>query len=122
MTYSVLSVADDFMLEPEELKSIFDTFFDDLEIKLQQAEIIVSDLTAAPDQKFQELMGIFHAIKGAAYNLRMNDIGDLSYRLETAAKAKESLGLSSQIDELKKMVKQIEVDIKVFYSQHGKRQ
>lgn len=122
MTYSVQSVADDFMLEAEELKMIFETFFEDIDIKLKRAEIVLANLSNEPDQEFQELMEIFHAIKGAAYNLRMNEIGDLSYSLETAAKAKDSQSFSPQINELKRAVNQIAIEIKVFFSQYSKLQ
>lgn len=80
MTFDVQAAADELLLTPEDLQSIFQLYFEDAHELLQaaQAAVRIADYPA--------LAKAMHALKGSSVNLRFADTAQLAATLETAAK------------------------------------
>lgn len=97
MSYDVKEVAEEFMLSPEELFEIFETFF------IESNDILEKCTKAIVVEDYELLKKLFHAFKGSAANLRMNKINELLIDLEVGAKKSDKeliiLGLSKVQEE-----------------------
>ena len=64
------------MLEPEELKEILEAFFEDA------PQLLDVGCRASQAGDWQQLSRSMHSLKGAAFNLRMDRLGELAARAE----------------------------------------
>lgn len=81
MSFTIETTAKELMLEPDELKEIFEAFFEDAVDVMAQAEQAVKE----DDMKaFAKRM---HSLKGSALNLRMEVIGEIARKAEKEAPA-----------------------------------
>jgi HPt (histidine-containing phosphotransfer) domain-containing protein len=84
MSYSIDIAADELMLEPEELEEILTAFFEDAPILLEQG------WRSFHAGEWRQLSRSMHSLKGAAFNMRMDKLGEL------AASAEKGGPLTSQ--------------------------
>ena len=102
MDFSVLLAAEDLMLDPMDIREIFDAFFED-------AEPLLNDGTAALRAGDRRLLSRkMHAFKGAALNLRMEALGNM------AAQAEKNETLSE--GEAEKLLQAIRVELVTVHS------
>ena len=76
MSFTVESSARDLMLEPEDLKEIFEAFFEDAVVVLAEAE------EASQNDDTATFCKRMHSLKGSALNLRMDVLGELAKQAE----------------------------------------
>lgn len=76
MSYSVTQMAEELMLDPADVREIFDMFFEDAHPLLQEG---ISALQRGDRQLLSRKM---HALKGSALNLRMDRLGNLAAQAE----------------------------------------
>ena len=76
MKYSIDTAAEELMLEPAEVKEILAIFFEDA------PEIFMQGQAALAEQNFYKLARCMHSLKGAAFNMRMNSLGELADQAE----------------------------------------
>ena len=84
VSFSVESSARELMLETEDLKEIFEAFFEDAVILMEGAE------RASRDNDGVGFCKNMHSLKGSALNLRMDVVGELAKQAE-----KEGAGVSA---------------------------
>ena len=97
MAYSIDTAAAELMLEPDEMKEILEAFFEDAPALLGQGRVAVAESDGA------KLSRSMHSLKGAAFNMRMNALGEL------AARAEKGTHLSSDI--LQQIMQGIETEL-----------
>lgn len=108
MTYSITHVAKLLMLEPPDLKNVFDVFFRSAEGKIEESRrfLITGD--------FAGMARSMHAIKGIALSLHMISIGELA----TMAERTDSLStdaLCEILDQLEEEVRDVRETVQMFY-------
>lgn len=74
--FTVESSARELMLEPEDLKEIFEAFFEDAAVVVAEAE---EASRKSDTETFRRRM---HSLKGSALNLRMDVLGELAQKAE----------------------------------------
>ena len=101
MDYRLEEVADELMLEVEDLKEILEVYFEEAE------EILMECETAWEASDIVSLSKLFHTFKGSAANFRLHDLSDLAVLLEKAAKEADLAELKSLIMSTRKKFDQI---------------
>ena len=76
MAYSIDTAAEELMLEPDEMKEILEAFFEDAPALLGQGKVAVAEGDSG------KLARSMHSLKGAAFNMRMDALGELAARAE----------------------------------------
>ena len=109
--YSVCETASDLLLEPEDLKEVYELFFADVRGWLHD----VPQLAAG---EREVLAGLLHSLKGSANNLRMEELAQKARLLEkdvlTGLLAADLIG---RLAELELDIGELEAQIKAFYLQ-----
>ena len=106
MNYRLEEVADELMLEVEDLKEILEVYFEEAE------EILLECETAWEASDIVSLSKLFHTFKGSAANFRMHDLSDLAVLLEKAAKEANLTEVKSLLMNLRKKYDQIKEYVK----------
>ena len=107
--YCVQEVAQDLGLEPEDLKEIYESYFEETHEMLGQWEVLWE--TKDTDQ----LAKLFHGLKGASNNLRMNELGELAKRGEELAKAGIQDSILEIMEQFQQELQRIERLVTEFY-------
>ncbi len=108
MSYSVGKMAEELMLDPSDVKEIFEAFFED-------AYPLIKDGTAALQAGDRHLLSRkMHALKGSALNLRMDELGNLASQAEKNETLSENelLGLMAKIQA---GLEAVEASVNAFY-------
>lgn len=108
MSYSVEKAATDLMLDPDELKEILEAFFEDAPGMVERGR------RAMESQDWENLARSMHSLKGAAFNMRMDVLGELA---EMAEKAGQFPRLRQQelLQEIETELKQLAQDVRAYY-------
>ena len=109
MSYSINQAAEELMLEPEDLKEIFECFFSEADEILPKCE------EALEEQDAEMLKENFHALKGSAANLRIKAVSDLALTLENEAKKGNFPAIAVSMSALKKEIVTARVIVNHFY-------
>ena len=110
MVYDVKAVAEELMLGTEDLRSIFQQFFDDTRIELEKCK----ELTDTSD--FDTLLKIAHSIKGVASNLRMTLLSDVARSFETCAKDQNRGEINNELKMMCNTFISIQDQVRSFYA------
>jgi len=104
MIINIDKKAEEIGLKSNFVKMLFDSFLD-------ESAVILKDLQDAVSKKdLQEIENKSHSIKGSCGNLQINEMYELSKRIELAAKnRREDFDYSTSVDELLAMFKGLEV-------------
>jgi response regulator of citrate/malate metabolism len=90
--YSLRAVAEELKIPVNVLENILIDFFDDA------IEVIDSLKTAERENNFVDIMKLSHRLKGAAYNLRLNSLGDILEIIEEKSNKKEDADYKAMIN------------------------
>jgi CheY-like chemotaxis protein len=90
--YSLRGVAEELKIPVNVLENILIDFFDDA------IEVIDSLKTAERENNFVDIMKLSHRLKGAAYNLRLNSLGDILEIIEEKSNKKEDADYKAMIN------------------------
>ena len=108
MTYSVTRTASELMLEPQDLKAVFEVFF------LSTSAKITESRTFLHSGDLKALSRSMHALKGLALSLHMISIGELAAIAERADSLSPE-ALLEILDQLEKELKVIQKEVQAFY-------
>jgi len=96
--YSLRAVAEELKIPVNVLENILIDFFDDA------IEVIDSLKTAERENNFVDIMKLSHRLKGAAYNLRLNSLGDILEIIEEKSNKKEEADYKAMINSAEKEI------------------
>ena len=94
LKYNIAETADELMLTVEEIREIYDAFFEDAD------EIIRFSREALTSGDCSSLAKRMHALKGMTLNLRMTELADLATLIELSAKD----GTGAKEDQLEHLI------------------
>lgn len=107
--YSIQTVAEELGLEPEDLKDIYDSYFEETREMLGQWR----ELWEKSDT--EQLAKLFHGMKGASNNLRMDELGELAKEAEGLCKAKTPEAIPSLMEPFEREFAELEAFVQEFY-------
>jgi len=110
MKYDVDVAADELMLTAEELKEVFECYFDDA------VELMASCYTANREADYTLMAKKVHALKGASMSLRMHDIAAMVIELESLAHKEEGEKISRYLPEIENALDILKKEIDAFYN------
>jgi len=110
MKYDVEVAADELMLTTEELKEIFEYYFDDA------VECVASCYTANSKRDYITVAKKIHALKGASMNLRMDEIIGMAIELESLANQEEKAEITQYLPKIGDKLEILKDEIYAFYN------
>ena len=108
MSYSVEIMTEELMLDPSDVREIFDAFFED------SYPLIKDGIAALQAGDRQLLSRKMHALKGSALNLRMDELGNLA----SQAEKNETLSVNTLLElmiEIQAGLEAVEASVNAFY-------
>ncbi|MTV49395.1 hypothetical protein GJ688_10435 [Heliobacillus mobilis] len=109
MGYSIEEAAAALTLAPEDLQDIFEAFFAEAAETLERCE------PAIRNGDFAMLGELVHDLKGSASNLRMEQVRELAYQLELAAKEGNMEKIQTDFSKLSLEVVRLKEQIQRYY-------
>ena len=102
MNYRLEEVADELMIELEDLKEVLEVYFEEADGILSECE------TALEASDVDSLNKLLHTFKGSAANFRMSNLSALALSLEKAAKAADLSVVKTYLPNLRKEFDQMQ--------------
>lgn len=109
MEYDVAKEANGMLLEPEELREIFELYFENAQ------ELFDKLHNAKQTKNFTAIAELAHEFKGASLNLNLRQAAEFSKYLEVLAKQSTANGMDSALDRLEKEIAARQQDVENFY-------
>lgn len=114
LNYNVEEIAEELMLTVEEIREIYDAFFEDA------AEIMRYCRETAAGSDCPGLAKKMHALKGMALNLRMTELADVALAIERSAK--DGTGArAGQLEHLPLLIANLRGQVDLFYRKQSAR-
>lgn len=110
MNYDVKAAAEELMLTPDEMKEVYELYFDEAE------ELLTACQAAMEEKNDTKLAKALHALKGSSNNLRMNEIGQIALAMEKQAVAGEAAQAMQQLPELRDKIDAMKDFVHAFYA------
>lgn len=112
--YDMEAAAEGVMLTIDELKEIYDIYFEDAVEQMQAAYVAVEQ------QDYIALGKVMHALKGSSSNLRMDTIAVLTSRMEEFAKTGRGAEVASYLPGIAEEIEGIKKQVYAFYEDSEK--
>ena len=109
MDYNINEVANDLMVEPDDLREVYEAYF------IESAEIISEIKTALEDNDSIKLKKMFHSLKGSSANLRMDVVADLARNMEQSAGKNNLDTIRLQMSRVENEISELQQGIRNFY-------
>lgn len=107
--YDVKATADELMLNVEELKEVFDLYFD------EATNILSVCKTSANQQEYAEMAKALHSLKGSSNNLRLTEIAELAASLENLIVTGDQTQIKQRLDSLFAKITMMKEHISDYY-------
>lgn len=107
--YNIEEVATELMFTTDELREIFEIYFD-------EAIHLLPDCHAAlANQDYMKFSQIMHGFKGASSNLRMTELADLAEALEKRGKTGGGAEMALELPEIQAAIDAVKKYVDDFY-------
>ena len=110
MQYDVEVVAEELMLTADDLKEIFEYYFEDA------VELIASCYKANSELDYITLTKKIHALKGSSMNLRMHEIAVMVIKLQSSANKEDGAEITLHLSKIENKLVLLKEEICVFYN------
>jgi HPt (histidine-containing phosphotransfer) domain-containing protein len=109
-SYDVNRVAQELGLEPEDLKDVYDIYFEETAEALEKCE------HALQAKEEEELGKLFHGLKGAANNLRLEAMGNMAKSGEERSKERAFAQIVDLLTGLRQEMAVMRQQVEAFYN------
>lgn len=110
MDYQIDKIASEIMLDPHDLQEVYELFFEECKEALAQCRQVLQECD------YNALRQIFHGLKGASANLRIELINNLTKKLEEAARLNDAQSIYTLLPQLKESIQQTEKQVKSYFN------
>ena len=110
MKYDIEIAANELMLTAEELKEIFQFYFEDA------VELMASCYIANKEKNYIIMSKKIHALKGSSMSLRMDELAVMIIELESLANKEKGEEIARYLPKIEKALDKLKKEIDAFYN------
>ena len=111
--YNIKGLADDMEVSLQTISSLYSEFFHEMRLNIEESKVLCTK------KDWDKLQRVIHNIKGISTCLNVNDIYDISLKLDMDLKNKKLENVFSKITSISDLFNFSETDIRGFFKKDG---